>query len=231
MPGKNIIALQGIPLIVHSIAAAKNSKLISKTIVSTDSPQIASIAKKYGAEVPLLRPAELAADTSPTIDAVLHMINWLEAKGENYDAVALLEPTSPLRKPKDIDNAIEVLTKNWNAADAVVSVGEITLESPYIAKKIEKGYIKPFIKKTGLTTRRQDLPKAYFPYGVVYLCKTAVLKKQKTFYPARILPYHIERWQNYEIDDYLNYLTVRSILKNKKLINKQYETVKTGKNK
>ena len=212
LPGKNIIDVNGKPLIAFSIRSGKVSKLVAKTIVSTDSPEIAAIAKQFGAEVPFLRPAKLATDTAPTIEAVLHALAWLENKGEFYDAVALLEPTSPLRKKDDIDNAIQLLADNWAKTDAVVSLGEIALESPYIAKKVEKGYIRPLLKIAGKSTRRQDLPRAYFPYGVIYLCKTVTLKKEKTFYPKRIMPYYIERWQNYEVDDIWNLVTVRAIL-------------------
>ena len=213
LPGKNIIDLNGKPLIAYSIRSGKSSKLVTKTLVSTDSLKIATVAKRFGAEVPFLRPAALAIDTAPTIGAVLHVLDWLEKKGEFYDAVALLEPTSPLRKTGDIDSAIKILITNWGKTDAVVSLGEIALESPYIAKKVERGYIKPLLRTTNKSTRRQDLPRAYFPYGVIYLCKTAVLRKEKTFYPKRIMPYFIERWQNYEVDDIWNLITVRAILK------------------
>ncbi|MBI2013084.1 MAG: acylneuraminate cytidylyltransferase family protein, partial [Candidatus Colwellbacteria bacterium] len=143
-----------------------------------------------------------------------YVLNELEKNGERFDAVALLEPTSPLRKRSDADNAIKILLKNYSKTDAVVSLGEVHLESPYIMKKVEKGYIKPFIAEKNI--QRQLLPKVYFPYGVIYLCKTSILKKQKTFYPKRIMPYRVERWQNYEVDDKFDLLCVEAILKNLK---------------
>jgi len=213
LPGKNIIKVAGLPLIAYSINSGRSAKLVDKILVSTDSPQIGRVAKRYGAIVPFLRPAKLATDTAPTIDAVMHALRWLEDSGEQYDAVALLEPTSPLRKAGDIDRAIKILLDNWEKTDAVVSLGEIALESPYIAKKVQNGYVRPLIKVPGLTTRRQDLPKAYFPYGVIYLCKTTTLEKEKTFYPKRIMPYYIERWQNYEVDDIWNLVTIEAVFK------------------
>ncbi|PJE51054.1 MAG: acylneuraminate cytidylyltransferase [Candidatus Yanofskybacteria bacterium CG10_big_fil_rev_8_21_14_0_10_36_16] len=216
LPGKNIINIGGLPLIAHSINSAQKSKLITRIIVSTDHKKIVRVANKYGADVPFLRPQELATDKSPTIDAVLYTLDQLSKDEEKYDAVALLEPTSPLRKTQDIDNAIKILINNWNKTDAVVSVGEINLESPFYAKKIEKGFIKSLINISRLTMRRQDLPRTYFPYGVVYLCKTKTLQKERTFYPKRIMPYFIERWQNYEVDDIYDLKVVRAIMRHKK---------------
>lgn len=97
---KNIKSLLGRPLIAWTIEQARSSRYIDKIVVSTDDKEIAKISKKYGAEVPFLRPKELARDDSPTIDAIMHAINWFEERGEYFDLVVLLEPTSPLRKKK-----------------------------------------------------------------------------------------------------------------------------------
>ena len=110
----------------------------------------------------------MARDDSPTIDAIMHAINWFEERGEFFDILVLLEPTSPLRKRNDIDNALELLINNIETADAIVSVGEVHLENPYIMKKIENGYVKPFIEIDKDFYQRQQLPKVYFPYGVIY---------------------------------------------------------------
>ena len=212
IPDKNIIDVAGLPLIAHTIRNAKKSKLVDKIVVSTDSRKIASVAKKYGAEVPFLRPKKIAGDRSPTIDAVLHALDWLKDHGEKFDAVALLEPTSPLRKDNDIDNTIKILLKNYKSTDAVVSVGEVRLEHPSLMRVIEKRYLNPLLPSGKKIRRRQELPKVYFPYGVIYLCKTSALKKEKSFYPKRIMPYLIERWQNYEIDDTFDLVCVRTIM-------------------
>lgn len=209
LPNKNILNLGGRPLIAHSIISAKKSKLVSKIVVASDSLKILALGKKYGAETILL-PKKLTGDKSPVLGSVFYTLDTLKKAGENFDAVALLEPTSPLRKDKDIDSAIKILLANWHRTDAVVSLGEVHLESPYIMKKIVGGYIKPlYIEKNVL---RQMLPKTYFPYGVIYLCKTEVLKKQKTFYPKRIMPYLIARSQNYEIDDAIDFACVGAII-------------------
>lgn len=212
VPRKNIRLLNGKPLIYYTIKEAQKSKYISRVVVSTEDEEIAEISKKYGAEV-VKRPEELARDDSPTIDAIMHIIDWFEAKNEYFDIVALLEPTSPLRKEDDLDNAIRLFIDNIDTADSLVSVGEVHLENPYIMKTVEDGFVKPFVEVGKSFHQRQQLPKVYFPYGIVYLSKVDALKKYKTFYQERTIPYFIERWQNYEIDDIYDFICVEAILK------------------
>ena len=215
LPRKNIKPLLGKPLIAWTIEQAKSSKYIDKVIVSTEGKEIAEISKVYGAVVPFLRPIELARDASPTSDAIIHALNWFEERGEYFDIVVLLEPTSPLRRETDLDSAIELFIENIDKVDSLVSVGEVHLENPYIMKKIEKGYVKPFIEISENFYQRQQLPNIYFPYGVVYLSKVDAFKKYKTFYQERTIPYFIERWQNYEIDDLSDFICIEAILKSK----------------
>ena len=209
--GKNIKILAGKPLIARTIEQAKKSKLIDKLIVNTDSKKIAKIAQKYGAEVPFLRPKKLAQAKSSIYDVIFHTLDWFEKRGFKFDLVVLLEPTSPLRKENDIDDAIKLFLKNYKRADSLVSVGEIHLENPSITLKRDGKYIKPYIKTD--FSRRQELPKAYFPYGVIYLSKARTLKKYRKFYQKRTMPYFIERWQNYEIDDIYDFICVEAIFK------------------
>lgn len=215
LPRKNIKLLLGKPLIAWTIEQALASKYLDRVIVSTDDKEIAEISKKYGAEVPFMRPKELARDDSTTSDVILHVLNWFESTGEKYDYLALLEPTSPLREKNDIDNGIMKLIENENKANSLVSVGEIALEHPFISKKInDKGCVKPFYKvKYSCVKRRQDLSKAYFPYGVLYLSKVSDIKEYKTFYQKKTMPMFIKRWQNYEIDDIWDFVCIEAILK------------------
>lgn len=213
LPRKNIRLLAGKPLIAYSIELALKSKYISKTVVSTEDKEIAEISKRYGAQV-INRPKELAVDETPMVDVVNHVIDFFKGEGEYFDIVVLLEPTSPLRKENDLDDAIHLFIKNIDKADSLVSVGEVHLEHPYITKKIENGYVKPFFEVKEEITRRQQLTKVYFPYGVIYLSKVETMKKYGTFYQKRTIPYLIERWQNYEIDDIYDFITMESILRN-----------------
>ena len=215
LPGKNIKELCGKPLVAWSIGQALKSKYIDNVVVSTDTEKIAMIAKESGANVPFLRPAELAADDSPTSDAILHVLKELNLMGETYNYVALLEPTSPLRKSHDIDDAISMITQNASA-DCLVSVGEVHMEHPMIVKKIDKsGFVAPYISNIAKIHQRQQADKAYFPYGVIYISKVPEFKKKQTFYTEKTIPYFIDRWQNYEIDDELDFVIVAQIIKMK----------------
>ena len=214
LPGKNIKPLNGYPLIYYTIQSAVNTKEINKVIVSTDDEEIANVSKKYGADVPFLRPEELAQDSSTSIDVLLHAVDYYENVNEFYDLVVLLEPTSPLRKKDDLSNAINCFKSETEKFDGIVSLGKIHLENPAVTKIVSDGYIKPFIDFKEIK-RRQDYPDVYFPYGVIYAVKTAILKSKKTIYTDKSMPYFIERWQNYEIDDEFDFMCVEQILKYK----------------
>lgn len=214
LPGKNIKQLCGKPLVAWSIEAGLNSKYIDEVMVSTDDKKIAEISKKYGANVPFLRPSELASDTATTFDAVKHTIDYYknELKKE-FDYIVLLEPTSPLRENNDIDIMIEKIVDNQEEFDSISSIGEVH-EHPSIMKQIvNKNYIVPFCKELKVTTRRQDNEKAYFPYGVAYIAKIKNLLEEETFYTKRNTFYEIKRYQCYEIDDLYDFLAIENIMK------------------
>jgi len=215
IPKKNTKVLLGKPLITWTIEQAIKSTLIHTVFVSTDSEEIAKISEKSGVQVPFLRPPELAKDDSPTIDAINHALESFEKEGKTYDIVVLLEPTSPLRKAGDIDAAIRLFLDKYDHADALVSLGEVQLENPFIMEYIENNRLKKVISTNNHFYQRQQMPKVYFPYGVIYLSKVETLKKTRTFHQENTIPYLIERWQNYEIDDLCDFLCVETILKRK----------------
>lgn len=210
LPRKNVLSLCGKPLIVWTIEAARASAHLDYIMVSTDNEEIAAVARHHGAEVPFMRPAEFATDTSSTMDAVFHALDTLKINGQHYDYVALLEPTSPLRKKDDIDRGIKTLLE-MPQMDALVSLGVIQLEHPRIVKKVVDGLVKPYTDLPGVS-RRQEADNAYFPYGVLYLAKTEALYRDKTFYPKKLMPFFIERWQNYEVDDKLDFEIIELIM-------------------
>lgn len=213
LPGKNIRNLCGKPLIAWTIEAAKSAKYLDTVVVTTDSLDIAAVAKEYGAEVPFIRPHELASDYTPTIDVVYHALKYYrEALNQEFDYVVLLEPTSPLRENDDIDRMLELLVNRAKQCDAIVSVGEVS-EHPSIMKRLVRGDLEPFCVTLSQTTRRQDNTAAYFPYGVAYIVKTSVLFEEGTFYVRRSMPFLIKRYQNYEIDDIYDLLCVENIMK------------------
>ncbi len=178
IPGKNIKEFCGKPLIAWAIEAARQSNLVSRVIVSTDYSDIAATAKKFGAEVPFMRPAELAQDTTPTLPVMIHAVNYLrETENYNPDYVLLLEPTSPGRQARQIKEVIKLMLKT--EADSVVSVTEVPGRfSPFWQFKV--GDDKRMEIFTGgnfknIITRRQNLPKTYTRDGAIYLFKTRLL--------------------------------------------------------
>lgn len=166
IPSKNIIEIYGKPLIQYSIECANSSKYLDRTVISTDDLEIKAVAEKFGGDVPFMRPAELAQDTSKTIDAVVHAINWLKEHGEEYDYLVLLQNTVPLRKGWHIDEAIEKLFESDEKS--LVSVTEVD-ENPVLMRTInEDGTVKNLLSLNS-TMRRQDFPKFYRVNGAIYI--------------------------------------------------------------
>lgn len=215
LPSKNIKLINGKPLIAWTIEQAQNSKFIDKLVVSTDSSEIAEICEGYGVKIPELRPDYLATDEASTIDVLEYVLSREEKSGYTYDYMILLEPTSPLRKKGDIDNIIQLAVDNPKK-DGVISVGKVQLEHPMIVKKVsDNGVIVPYISELPMAYQRQKHDEALFPYGVGYLIKISILKKEHKIYTTNILPYYIERWQNYEIDDIYDFKCIETIIEMK----------------
>lgn len=210
VPKKNIRPLAGKPLIAHSIEQAKESKYISRVIVSTESEEIAEIARGWNAEV-IKRPEELARDETPIIDVIMHLLDYLR-KEEKYipDIVVLLQPTSPLRKCKDIDNAIELFLNNQNCL-SLISVTEFD-HPPFWALKIENGYLSPMFHERYLKIRRQDLPKAYRPNGAIAISTPEVLYRYKTFYTPRTIAYIMSPERSVDIDTEFDFLLAEFLI-------------------
>lgn len=212
LPGKNIKSLLGKPLIGWTIEQAKASKYISEIFVSTDSQEIADVAESFGVAVPELRPAHLASDTATAASYVIYTIEKLRKEGKEFDYIILLEPTSPLRTSKDLDSMIGLAAKNPEKA-GVTSLGEVHMEHPMIVKTVnEKRQIVPYAENSPKITQRQQADKAYFPYGVGYLVKVEHFLKTNEFYGKDSVPYIIERWQCYEVDDIFDFVAIEAIL-------------------
>ena len=213
LPGKNIRHICGKPLIGWSIEQALASKYIDEVAVSTDSEDIAAIAKEYGAQVPFLRPAHLSTDTASTIDTMVHCLSWYQSSANlKFDVIVLLEPTSPLREDRDVDVMLETLCQQSDEFDAIISVGEVK-EHPGIVKQIRGKRLMPFVPELPQNKRRQDNVKCYFPFGVAYIVKTSALLSERTIYPNRSTYFMIKRYQCYEIDDVYDALVVEQIMK------------------
>ena len=216
---KNIKLINNIPLINYSINSLKKSKLVDKIFVSTESNKIKNVVESQNIKIDFLRPNYLARDNTNISDVIKHVIIELKKNKMNFDYVALIEATSPIRKKNDIDRAIRLLDKNSKNIDAVISIGEVT-QTPNILKKIKKGNkiinAFPSLKKI---YRRQDAEKYYFPYGIIYIAKIKNFLKEKTFYCERSLGMLIEKFQCLEIDDINDFICTELILKKyKKLL-------------
>jgi CMP-N,N'-diacetyllegionaminic acid synthase len=176
IPGKNIKLLGGKPLIVHAIECAIGSKIVSKIVVSTDSDEIANVAGNYNIEV-IKRPSELADDASNVVTAVEHAYKFLN---EEFDVIVLLQPTSPLRVSKDLDNVISLLQQHSHS-DGIISVVQMDDVHPARMYNLsDTNNLMPFLD-TGETVRRQDLHPVYYRNGCFYAVRTKAFFEQKTF--------------------------------------------------
>ena len=214
LPRKNIKPLLGKPLIAWTIEQALESKYIDRLIVSTDDIEIAEISKKYGAEVPFIRPKKLAEDNAKGIYVVLHVINWLKVndKQKQYDLMILLQPTSPLRTKEDINEAIEYLF--LKEAKAIVSVCEVD-HHPFWANTLpEDGCMKDFIRKEIINKNRQELPVYYRLNGAIYLAYCNYIKQCKGFIGKETFAYKMPKERSIDIDDKIDFKLAKILIKN-----------------
>jgi CMP-N,N'-diacetyllegionaminic acid synthase len=186
IPSKNIRKLGNLPLIAHTILSAKNSKNVNRVIVSTDNDKIASISKKFGAEIPFMRPKKFSLDKSSTLDVVQHATEFLQ-KEENYipDIITILLPTCPFRPSNLIDNSIQLLKKT--NATSVVSVSKAKKHA-FKAFVPKNGFLKPFRKDYRKFYQRQLLPDFYHTTGAAYTFWFKTLKKYGHYYGPRMKP-------------------------------------------
>ena len=204
LPRKNVLELVGKPLIAWSIEAGLQSEYIDKAVVSSDDDEILEISEKFGANI-IQRPDELASDTATTFDAIKHTIDSLE----KYDYIVLLQPTSPLRDSKHIDEAIELL-ENKNA-DAVVSVCEMD-HSPLWSNILDDSLsMQGFLRDEVLNKRSQDVVKYYRLNGAIYICETKKLLEEKNFMlKDNIFAYVMDRESSIDIDEEIDFIIARS---------------------
>ncbi|HEY4486802.1 MAG TPA: acylneuraminate cytidylyltransferase family protein [Candidatus Paceibacterota bacterium] len=202
LPGKNIIPLGGKPLIAHSIEVAKQSKRIERIIVTTDDVAIAEVAKKYGAEVPFIRPTELAQDDTPPDPVLKHVLQFLEEKeGLKPEIIVWLEPPCPFRTSEEIDKAVNML-QNDPEADSLRSVIE-PFQNPFKSWTLPEKYLKPLIERKGQalhTGPRQKTEKVYWQNGALFLLKYDTIMKKGNFFGDNILPFVMSSDRFVDID-------------------------------
>lgn len=206
IPMKNLEPLAGKPLITYSIEVGHESQLVSRLIVSTDSERIRKVAVSAGAEVPFMRPKDLAADDTPDLPVFIHALEWLK-ENENYvpDVVVHLRPTTPLRRANHVDEAIKLLLDD-PTADSVRSVSP-PLQNPF--KMWTKGdrYLAPLINislKEPYNQPRQALPQVYWQTGYLDIIRTSTLVSRLSMTGDRVLPYFMDHQFVVDIDQYFS---------------------------
>lgn len=193
---KNIKTLAGKPLISYTIECAKATGIFDDIVVSTDSSKYADIAMQYGASVPFFRSQETASDSANSISVLEEVLNNLQ---ETYDIVVMLQPTSPLRQPFHIKEAVDLfLEKN---ADSVVSVSKFPHSIAWVNSLDESLSMNGFIKKEYLNKRRQDLPQMYMLNGAVYVFKASMINKDFNMFDDKSFAYIMDKEYSIDIDD------------------------------
>lgn len=198
LPGKNIKLLGDKPLIAWTIEAAIKSNVFDHVFVSTDSEEIASVSRDYGAKVPFLRPAELSSDTATTNDVVTHLVEWFEEEyNKEVTRVAILQPTSPLRNAQHIQEAFKVM--EIKRAKAVVSVCELEYPIQYCNKLGSDGSMDGFINKEN-NKRTQDLEPYYRLNGAIYIFDREYVGRISELYSVGTFAYVMDSFHSIDID-------------------------------
>ncbi|QHL89045.1 hypothetical protein GU926_17070 [Nibribacter ruber] len=206
---KNIYLINGKPLLCYAIETAKNCPDISETYISTDSETYQETAINCGAKSLGLRNPDLASDSAKTIDTLIDIVKQLKKINKEFDYLVLLQPTSPVRKPEDISNMLQILNKNPQAS-SIVSVSKLIEPHPYKLKKIsKKGYLTSFIKGTSSEIPRQAMSSAYKLNGAIYIIRIKNMLESGKIIDNQSLPYIMEEGVNIDTSadlEYLNFL-------------------------
>ena len=200
VPRKNIKDLSGKPLIAWTIESALQVEGIDKLIVSTDDQEIKNVALKWGAEVPFTRPEELAGDKAKAIPVLQHAVTFLEEQGQSFDAVMMLQPTSPMRLAKDIEACLGMMQADQSCT-SVISVTGVGEYHPARMKYLEKGVlVDPPFCESYENQPRQELEPMYIRSGAIYLVRRKVLMEEHSLKGRRSLGYVMPKERSVNID-------------------------------
>ena len=211
---KNIRSIGGKPLIAYTIEMANAIQhMLYRAVVSTDDPEIESVARRYGGDVPFLRPAELSGDRVPTLPVLQHAVKFVEEQGQTtIDWVLLLQPTTPFRSIEDIDATLALAQQG--GCDSIISVVQVFAEHPIFIKRIENERLLPFnlVEKEG--TRRQDChPPAYIRNGAVYLTRRDIIMNANSIWGKVIRPYVMPPERSVNIDGELDLKLAEALIR------------------
>lgn len=203
IPRKNIKRIAGKPLLAFTAESALSARLLSRVVLSTEDDEIAQVGRGLGLDIPFIRPSDLAEDSTPTLPVVIHALEALEKLGDRFDAVCLLQPTSPLRRAKDIDGCIELM--ETAEADSVLSVLPVpkTYNPHWVYLKNEHGGLSLSTGDKEPIPRRQELPPSFHRDGSVYVTRVATIRSSGNLYGDRVFGYEIpaEFSSNLDTDD------------------------------
>lgn len=211
LPGKNIMELNGMPMIAYSIEAALGSEFVDRVIVSTDDEEIKEVALRFGAEVPFMRPAELGRDDSTSIDVLLHAVKWLEEKeGYTFDLLVLLQATSPLRGFEDVDSCVKMIADS--GADNVISV-TASHTNPYLTMLEigEDGFARHFKESDYNGTGSH--PSVFEINGAVYVWRKETINRERPFFLDKTMPYVMDAERSIDIDTIMDFKIAEMVLK------------------
>lgn len=199
VPGKNIKEFCGKPLIAWAIECAKACPEITDVVVSTDDEEIAEVSKAYGADVPFIRPPELARDDTKQIDAIAHALEYLKHQGRIYSAVVLLQPTCPLRLPEDVSGALSLLDETNSDTVITVTAEEGVMLSTFynLDSNNEASLMFPAAKEG---TLRQDYNAIYRRCGLVYVLKPDYVLSERVLYGSKVSAYVVPKRRSFDID-------------------------------
>jgi len=205
LPRKNLRLLGGKPLIVWTIEAALTAKTVRDVIVSTDDPEIASVASEAGARVPFLRPPEISGDFAPHREVVAHALNWLEQEAHSLPKLlCVLQPTSPFRTSQDIDAVIELVV--CRHADAAISVTLAPVHPSYLYRVDQESNARLFLPRGEQAyLRSQDLEPLYYVNGGVYVLRPETFRERSAMLPESPLAYVMPAERSADIDDALDF--------------------------
>ncbi len=203
LPGKNVRPLAGLPLLAHALEFARRCPAIERCVVSTDSKKIAAVARRYRGEVPFLRPRELARDQTPMLPVLQHALREVERReGRRYQALLLLQPTSPARLPQDLERALALLEED-PVCVGVISVSEPAFNPRFVCVEEQAGYLRRLFSSRPAFTRRQDAPPVFRINGMLNLWRRDYLLSAKEIdveaAPHRMLL--VPRERAFDIDD------------------------------
>lgn len=220
--GKNIKLLEGKPLLTYTWESANKSRLLSRIVLSSDDKEIIKVAETIGLEVPFERPSSLAQDDTPSIEVIKHALKELKNEGEEFEAICLLQPTTPFREEGLIDRAIEkFISGNYTS---LISVREVPHQfNPHWVFEEKEGKLKIATGEKVVISRRQDLPTAYYRDGSIYVINAAMLAKQNSIYGEKVGFIKQEGSPNINLDDLEDWVAAENYLKsikNDKLTNK-----------